>query len=428
MTIQSSADARQHATAEQHAAAEWTSLRGRMRTVTPQALARAGLATGVGLGALAVTVATWPALLPFAVGALIAYALLPVVDALDGVMPRFLAAILAVGGAAAAVIAGLALVLPPLAAAFVRLAAEFPTSGEMQAAIDRLQAQLGTMPDGTAALVAPVLTSLAAAVTATFSSASPALGELARVAVSALLNALGALLGLIVLPAWMLTVITQKRRARAEVDRRLAPVIRRDAWAVVAIVDRAIGAYVRGYVLVGGLVGVLAYVGLMAAPRVGGPTFQEPLALAVFAGATQVIPVVGPLLGLVPVLLALPLDPGRAAAYLAVYVAARYLGSNVIGSRVSGRNLRVHPAILVPAVVAIGQLGPGWLFLSAPIIAAAADLIRYAHGRLSEPPRPAGVLPWSPRPTPAASAPARPGSAYSTARAPAPLNVPAGNG
>ena len=58
-----------------------------------------------------------------------------------------------------------------------------------------------------------------------------------------------------------------------------------------------------------------------------------------------------------------------------------------------GRRLGVHPAIMVPGVVMIGQFGVLWLLLAAPIVAIVVDVIRYLHGRLSEPPRPAGVLP-----------------------------------
>jgi len=152
------------------------------------------------------------------------------------------------------------------------------------------------------------------------------------------------------------------------------------------------------------MVGTLAYVGAELSPRLGGPTFGQPLALAVYAGATQLIPIVGPLLGLVPGVLLLVLDPNRAAAYTVVYVAARVVGASVVGSRIQGRRLGVHPGILVPSVIAIGQLGPGWLLLSAPIVAFASDLIRYAHGRLSEPARPAGLLPGSESPEPQAAA------------------------
>jgi hypothetical protein len=40
------------------------------------------------------------------------------------------------------------------------------------------------------------------------------------------------------------------------------------------------------------------------------------------------------------------------------------------------------------------------LLLSAPILAFGSDLVRYLHGRFSEPPRPAGILPGEPTPVP----------------------------
>jgi hypothetical protein len=49
--------------------------------------------------------------------------------------------------------------------------------------------------------------------------------------------------------------------------------------------------------------------------------------------------------------------------------------------------------LFVPGVLVVGQVGLGWLLLSAPIVTFVADVIRYLHGRLSEPPMPAGVLP-----------------------------------
>jgi hypothetical protein len=55
--------------------------------------------------------------------------------------------------------------------------------------------------------------------------------------------------------------------------------------------------------------------------------------------------------------------------------------------------LRVHPAVLIPGVVILSQVGPVALLLSGPILSFGSDLVRYIHGRLAEPARPAGLLP-----------------------------------
>src|SRR4029079_4521884 len=99
-----------------YAATQWTALTDRLRTVTPQSVGRTALSLGAIGGALWLVRATraavraalwlilasWPAFVPFGIGGLLAYALLPVVDALDRVLPRSLAALasvlVAVGG------------------------------------------------------------------------------------------------------------------------------------------------------------------------------------------------------------------------------------------------------------------------------------------------------------------------------------------
>ncbi len=80
------------------ARAQWQELRNRLPTVTPTAAGRAVLVVAVIGVIVAAVVGTWPALLPFAVGGLIAWAVLPIVDALDQITPRSVAEVLSVAG------------------------------------------------------------------------------------------------------------------------------------------------------------------------------------------------------------------------------------------------------------------------------------------------------------------------------------------
>ncbi|GIK56964.1 MAG: hypothetical protein HND44_12395 [Chloroflexi bacterium] len=69
----------------------------RLRSLTPSQLTRIVMLTGliILLGWLALS--TWPALAPFAVGAVVAYALLPVANWLDSFLPRTVAILLTLG-------------------------------------------------------------------------------------------------------------------------------------------------------------------------------------------------------------------------------------------------------------------------------------------------------------------------------------------
>ncbi len=377
-------------------ARRWAAFRDGVASTTPQAIGRGLLTVAVVAGSLWLALATWPTLLPFLIGGLIAYMLLPVVDALDGVMPRGLAAGVSVLAVLAVIVAIGVIVGPPLVRAFAKLAVDLPTASDIDAALDRARSQLAALPNGSADAILPIVATIAATARDVMTTLPERTDALTQDILRVLLNTLGAVLGLIVLPTWMLSVMSQQRRARMAVDRELAPWLRRDLWAIVAIVDRAVGSYLRGYVLAAGLVGILTYLGLLAVTRLGGPAFQEPLALAVLAGATQVVPVVGPIAGALPALLILPISPERAGAYFVIYIAARVIGTTAVGARLRDRYQGVPPVILVPGVVVLGQFGLLWLLLSAPILTVAADIVRYLHGRLSEPPLPAGVLPRTP--------------------------------
>ena len=121
-------------------------------------------------------VATLPAILPFVFGGLIAYALLPVVDALDRLMPRTLAALLSVSAIVVAVVGIGLIVLPPLANAFVDslwVCRPRPISTPPS----RTSRNSGLDAGGLAAIAAPILTTIATAIRDAASGASGGLDE-----------------------------------------------------------------------------------------------------------------------------------------------------------------------------------------------------------------------------------------------------------
>jgi predicted PurR-regulated permease PerM len=386
--------------AQRRARAEWGRLRARLATVTPGAVGRAGLTAGAVLVVLGVALGTWPAVLPFLIGGVIAYAVLPLVNRLDGLVPRPLAALLSVLAVLAALVGIIAVVLPPLVTSIVRLAETLPGNEDIDQALADVQAWLGGQQIGRDVL-APALGSIVVSIRETMAGASTGLDDLAVGVARGLASALGAAIGLIILPTWMLTLLSDQRRGHAAVNGRLAPWLRQDFWAIVRIIDRIASTYIRGFLVAAVVVGGLTYAGVELIEAAGGPTFEQPLALAVFAGATQLIPEIGPFLGLLPVLLVLPIAPERAVGYLGAYIAARWIGAGLVGGRLMEGRLGVHPAILIPSIVILTQFGWIWLFIAAPVVSMAVTTVRYIHGRLSDPPRPAGVLPWDPVPRPA---------------------------
>ena len=304
-------------------------------------------------------VASWPALLPFFVGGLIAYVIRPIVDTLDRFMPRLLAALFGVLAVVAVLVGIVVIVVPPLVTGVGNLLGTLPGAGQIENAVDSIEAQLGgpLSPEAHALLVAVGVSATNGLSGLTSGFTDVDLPTVANGIVQTITSIASVVIGLIILPTWILSVVNRHRAGQRAVDRRLAPWLRADFWAIVRILDRAAGAYVHGYVVIAFLVGLFTYLGLTLAERAGVPLYQSKLALAVLAGMLQVIPELGPLLGYAPALLIAIVSPPRAVAYLVVYVASRWVVGTFFGRRIIEARVGVPPAIMVLGVVAISQFG-----------------------------------------------------------------------
>ena len=387
--------------------AEWRLLRARLTTITPQALGRGTLSAVVVAIAAWLALGTWPALLPFALGGVLAYTIYPAVDRLDRVMPRVLAAALALTAGRAVLVLVIAVVIPPLVSVSIQFLRDLPDSTQIADLRAQVDAYLATLPEGARALVVGILERVAAIATDGLASFLDSIASLIVSGVVGIFDTIGVVVGLILLPLWTLSVVGDGRSLRAQVASQFAPGVRADVMALLTIVHRALGTFLRVQIAAAAAVGVVVFAGLGVVERAGIASYPAAIALAAFMGAVQVIPQLGGLLGAIPIVLvalARQGEPEVALALLAVYLVAVQVVKLAVGGRL-GRDLNVRPAIALPAFAVISQIGLVWLLLSAPILVIARNTVRYLRGRLSEPPQPAGVVPGERRRQPAPSGP-----------------------
>ena len=374
--------------------AAWQDLGKSVRTVTPSGLARTGLVLGA-LSALGWLIsASWPAPMPFIIGAVIAYTVLPIANGLDKFMPRFLAAFLSVLGAFGLIVLVLAALAAPIVAEVVAFIQDFPAREEIQAGVAGLNQYIAALPEPVQVAVRDSATQTLGNVRNFLQGMLVSFPEIGFQAVFGLLNAVGVVLGLLVIPSWILIVVRDQPVGVRAANRVLPAWMRPDLFAAVRIVDQSLGLFMRGLIGQALVVGVLTYAGLRSLELLGFDRVLYPVPLATLAAVLNLVPVVGPLVsGLVAVLVGLISSPAAAVAILGVYVGVQMLASWLIGSRIQGRLVNIHPGVLAVVAVALSQLGLAWALLTIPIVAISRDLFQYAYGRVSDPPRPAGLLP-----------------------------------
>jgi len=139
-------------------------------------------------------------------------------------------------------------------------------------------------------------------------------------------------------------------------------------------IDAALGAYLRGLLLICFLVGLLTYIGL----RLLGVEFA--LILGIIYGLTNIIPYFGPLIGALPaVFIALLDSPALALKVVGVMVVVQQFDSQLLSPQILGKSLGLHPLAVILALLAGGQLfGLPGLILAVPLAAMLKILLRHA--------------------------------------------------
>ncbi len=362
--------------------------------MTPRQLARGVLVIGSLAAIVWVISLAWAQLLPFQLGLVLAYITMPVVNWLDRFMPRWIAATLLVLLELGAIVVGLGLLIPPLVAEVTVLLASLPDPNHVQEALNNLRAQLQLLPPPVQEAARNGIEQISNNVRSNAAAYMQGALELAAATLLGLFGTIGFVIGFLGVPTWLVSVMSDQQAGVRAINRVMPTWMQPDFWAVVRILDRTFSAFVRGQLLMGLLTAIVVYIGFSVLERFGLSAGNYRVALAAIAGLAQLIPAVGPILGAIPaVAVALSESPSAAAATLAMYLGAQLILGTLVAPHVSDRYVDIHAAVFVIVLVLLSQFGFLWVFLAAPVSIVLRDLFRYAYGRLSEPPRPAGLAP-----------------------------------
>jgi predicted PurR-regulated permease PerM len=155
---------------------------------------------------------------------------------------------------------------------------------------------------------------------------------------------------------------------------------RADVRAVAQDIYGMLEAYMRGQLLICGLVGLVTAI---AMALVGVPYW---LALGLVAGATAFIPFIGPLLGALPAVAVAAFvsqSASKVVLVLIIYFIISNIIYNFISPKVFGDAVHLSPMLIIFAFVVGGYLaGILGLFLAVPVAAAVRIIFLYLHERV----------------------------------------------
>lgn len=180
----------------------------------------------------------------------------------------------------------------------------------------------------------------------------------------------------------------------------IPPPFRAEICELGSQIDQVLGAYIRGQLLLIVIMAVLIYIPLAILD------VPYALVIAIASGVLELIPILGPwsaaLIAMVVAFFQPEVPFGLSNASLAgliglIYLVLRQIEDSFIIPNVVGPLVRLHPAVVIFAVLAGGSLGGAiGLLLSIPAAAVMRILLSYLYGKMTdtyqiqEPPDPPG--------------------------------------
>jgi predicted PurR-regulated permease PerM len=345
---------------------------------------RIGMTTAAVLVALWVAYIARGALFPFALGAAIAFVISPLVERLARIQPWYerrpeLArgvAILTVyvSVSAALVVAGF-LFIPQLVDEVDQLVEDVPDltrkardefSAWNQQYEERVPADLRERIDKSFREVG--------------NDVSAAARAIAVRSLNVVVSTLATVLGFISVPFFVFYALKDREKAFGRFYSWFPAHLQPDVKEVVRIGNRTLGAYVRAQLFLALVIFVITYAGLWLM----GVEFS--LGLAFVAGLTEMIPIIGPLIGFVPAfVVVLATEPEHWWWVVLFYLGVQAVENYLLVPRIHANSVQMHPALVLVLLAVGGALWGLWgVLVIVPLAAALRDVFTYIYGRLGE--------------------------------------------
>ena len=136
------------------------------------------------------------------------------------------------------------------------------------------------------------------------------------------------------------------------------------AAEAISHIERRLGAWVRGELVLMFAVGLLTYIGLIALG------VEIALPLAILAGILELVPNIGPVISAIPaVLAALTIHPLTAAGTVCLYFVVQFLENHLLVPKVMQKAVGVNPLVSILSLMSGFRLaGPVGAILAIPVI------------------------------------------------------------
>jgi len=192
---------------------------------------------------------------------------------------------------------------------------------------------------------------------------------------SRITGSFGLILGFAAMPLFLFYLLKDSEKIQKNIYAELPPAVAKHTRNILRIIDRVLGRYLRTQLFLGSLVGAASYIGF----AIMGVPFALPLAF--FNGFFGMIPSVGPILGgAIVLVVVLALAPGKIIPVVLLIFGIQLVKNIFLVPKITADRLRLHPALVILLLVVGGYLWGIWgvIFL-VPVVATLVGVFNYVR-------------------------------------------------
>lgn len=177
----------------------------------------------------------------------------------------------------------------------------------------------------------------------------------------------------ITVPVMLFYMLKDGEKLGPSIQKWLSPHHAQEVSHLLSKMNNTLSSYIAGQVIECLFVGVFTTVGYLI--------IHMPLALilGITAGLCNIIPYVGPYIGIAPALfVSLTMAPNRLIWVVVVVLIVQQIDGNIIYPNIIGKTLKIHPLTIIVLLLAAGHIaGIGGMILCIPFYAVLKTVVEY---------------------------------------------------
>ena len=207
-----------------------------------------------------------------------------------------------------------------------------------------------------------------------------AISDFLKNAVPSLPSTINFLLGFAILPFFLFYILKDMELVNIRITTLFSEDINRHVKAILGILERVLGRYLRAQLMLGLIVGYFTFVGLLLLD------IPFALALALLAGITELIPTLGPWIGgAVAGVVTLALEPEKTFWVIGLFVVIQALENNLLVPKIQSSYLGIHPALMLVLLIFGVYIAGFWgILLIGPLTAVLIQVGKYVKSCMYE--------------------------------------------